>query len=134
MLFFYKLYVLGYFEQQLATLERITSPTTHIDRGRAFGSLGDCYFALHDPEEAAKYHEQHLAIALKLKSVRDQERAYTGLSQAMKALGNLQQALVCLEKRLVVAHEIGIAEKKALAYGELGKLHASLGKQMSHSW
>lgn len=46
----------------------------------------------------------------------------------MKALGNLQQALVCLEKRLVVAHEIGIAEKKALAYGELGKLHASLGK------
>lgn len=98
-LFIIQIFVLGYFEQQLATLERLSSPTAQLDRGRAFGSLGDCYDALGDPEEAAKCHEQHLACALKLKSARDQERAYRGLGQAQKALGNLQQALVCLEKR-----------------------------------
>lgn len=49
------------------------------------------------------------------------------LGQSQRSLGNLQQALVCLEKRLVVAHELGNAEAKAAAYGELGQLHASLG-------
>lgn len=43
-----------------------------------------------------------------------------------RTLGNLQQALVCLEKRLVVSHELGVAEAKAQAYGELGSLHISL--------
>ncbi|XP_023311093.1 tetratricopeptide repeat protein 28 [Anoplophora glabripennis] len=118
---------IGYFEQQLATLERLSSPTAQLDRGRAFGSLGDCYDALGDPEEAAKCHEQYLAISLKLKSARDQERAYRGLGQSQRSLGNLQQALVCLEKRLVVSHELGNPEAKAAAYGELGQLHATLG-------
>lgn len=70
---------IGYFEQQLATLERLSTPTSQLDKGRAFGNLGDCYDALGDPDEATKCHEQYLAIALKLKSVRDQERAYRGL-------------------------------------------------------
>lgn len=65
---------IGYFEQQLATLERLSTPTAQLDKGRAFGSLGDCYDALGDPEEAVKCHEQYLAIASKLKSLRDQER------------------------------------------------------------
>lgn len=34
---------------------------------------------------------------------------------------------MCLEKRLVVAHELGNAEGKAAAYGELGQMHATLG-------
>lgn len=118
---------IGYFEQQLATLERLSSSTAQLDKGRAFGSLGDCYDALGDPEEAVKCHEQYLAIALKLKSSRDQERAYRGLGQSQRTLGNLQQALVCLEKRLVVSHELGNPEAKAAAYGELGQLHANLG-------
>ncbi|KAI4455030.1 rapsyn-related [Holotrichia oblita] len=118
---------IGYFEQQLATLERLSTPTAQLDKGRAFGSLGDCYDALGDPEEAAKCHEQYLSIALKLKSVRDQERSYRGLGQSHKSIGNLQQALVCLEKRLVVSHELGNPEAKAAAYGELGQLHATLG-------
>lgn len=42
-------------------------------------------------------------------------------------MGNLQQALVCFEKRLVVAHELGEASDKAQAYGELGTLHRQLG-------
>lgn len=42
-------------------------------------------------------------------------------------MGNLQQALVCLEKRLVVSHELGAADAKAQAYGELGALHIALG-------
>lgn len=42
-------------------------------------------------------------------------------------MSNLQQALVCLEKRLVVSHELGNLDAKAAAYGELGQLHATLG-------
>ncbi|XP_050503121.1 tetratricopeptide repeat protein 28 isoform X2 [Diabrotica virgifera virgifera] len=118
---------IGNFEQQLATLERLSSPTAQLDKGRAFGSLGDCYDALGDPDEAVKCHEQYLAISLKLKSSRDQERAYRGLGQSQRSLGHLQQALVCLEKRLVVSHELGNLEAKAAAYGELGQLHATLG-------
>lgn len=34
---------------------------------------------------------------------------------------------MCLEKRLVVAHELEVPEAKAAAYGELGQLHATLG-------
>lgn len=41
-------------------------------------------------------------------------------------MGNLQEALVCLEKRLVVAHELGSLEAKASAYGDLGNIHSSL--------
>lgn len=89
--------------------------------------MGDCYDALGDLEEAVKCHEQHLATALKLKSLRDQERAYRGLGHSHKRLGNLQQALVCFEKRLVVAHELNSAEAKAVAYGDLGHIHSTLG-------
>ncbi|XP_039752578.1 tetratricopeptide repeat protein 28 [Pararge aegeria] len=117
---------IGYLEQQLAILERVNSPTCQLDKARALGSLGDCYDALGDPDEAAKYHEQHLAAALKLDNTREQERAYRGLGLSHKSVGNLQQALVCLEKRLVVSHELGIPEAKAQAYGELGALHIAL--------
>lgn len=89
--------------------------------------MGDCYDALGDFDEAVKCHEQHLAIGLKLKSARDQERAYRGLGHSHQCLGNLQQALVCFEKRLVVAHELNNSEAKASAYGELGHIHSTLG-------
>lgn len=69
----------------------------YLLQGRAFGNLGDCYDALGDLEEAVKCHEQHLATALKLKSSRDQERAYRGLGHSHKRLGNLQQALVSVQ-------------------------------------
>ncbi|XP_072934461.1 uncharacterized protein [Epargyreus clarus] len=117
---------IGYLEQQLAILERVNTPTCQLDKARALGSLGDCYDALGDPDEAAKCHEQHLAAALKLDNAREQERAYRGLGLSHKSVGNLQQALVCLEKRLVVSHELGIPEAKAQAYGELGALHIAL--------
>lgn len=55
------------------------------------------------------------------------ERAYRGLGHSHKRLGNLQQALVCFEKRLVVAHELNNPEAKASAYGELGHIHTTLG-------
>ncbi len=42
-------------------------------------------------------------------------------------MGNLQQSLVCFEKRLVVAHELGECGGKAQAYGELGQLAQSAG-------
>ncbi len=118
---------IGYFEQQLATLAQLSTSTAMLDKGRAFGNLGDCYDALGDYEEAIKNYEQCLAVALKTKSLRDQEHAYRGLGQSHRCLGNLQQALVCYEKRLVVAHELGNTQAKAQAYGELGNLHSVLG-------
>lgn len=122
---------IGYFEQQLALLEQLgSSSSTLLDKGRAYGSLGECYDALGDPEEAVKCHDQYLSIAIKAQSPRDQERAYRGLGSSYRSLGNLQQALVCLEKRLVVAHEQtaeGAVPGKAAAYGELGALHRQLG-------
>lgn len=70
---------------------------------------------------------QYLAIALKTKSPRDQERAYRGLGSSHRCIGNLQQALVCYEKRLVVSHELNIPAAKGSAYGELGHIHSLLG-------
>lgn len=66
-----------------------------------------------------KLYERHLKLAIALQSLRDQERAYSGLSHSHKSLGNLQEALVYSEKRLVVAHELG-NEAKAAAFGDLG--------------
>lgn len=98
---------IGCFEQQIACLEQIGSdqlmeqnmsssqnPNKDVEKGRAFGHLGQCYEALNDFEEAAKCHEQYLSHSLKAKSVRDQDNAYRELGQAYKHLGNLQQALV----------------------------------------
>ena len=42
-------------------------------------------------------------------------------------MGNLAQALVCYEKRLVVAHELNTPTAKGAAYGELGHIHYLLG-------
>lgn len=67
-----------------------------------------------------KCHERHLKLAIGLQSLRDQERAYSGLCHSHKSLGNLQEALVYAEKRLVVAHELG-NEAKAAAFGNLGR-------------
>ena len=70
---------------------------------------------------------QYLTISLKTKSPRDQERAYRGLGSSHRCVGNLQQALVCYEKRLVVSHELNTPAAKASAYGELGHIHSLLG-------
>ncbi|XP_068143002.1 tetratricopeptide repeat protein 28 [Drosophila tropicalis] len=119
---------IGCLEAQLGTLERVSLPSTQADRARALGHLGDCYAALGDYEEALKCHDRQLQLALGLSSHRDQERAYRGLGQARRALGQLPAALVCLEKRLVVAQlDLHSAEIKALAYGDLGHVHAALG-------
>lgn len=111
---------IGYFEQQLATLEPLITGTALLDKARALGNLGDCYEALGDLEEAIKCHEQQLTAATKLKRIRDQERAYRGLGRAREATGNLQEALVCFEKRLVTAHEVDSPEARGAAYGDLG--------------
>ncbi|XP_056434200.1 tetratricopeptide repeat protein 28 isoform X2 [Gadus chalcogrammus] len=119
---------IGYFEQQLAMLQQLSGAEGVLDRGRAFGSLADCYDALGDFEEAIQYYEKYLSVAQSLVHIQDQEKAYRGLGNAHRSMGNLQQALVCFEKRLVVAHELGgDGGGKAHAYGELGTLHSQLG-------
>ncbi|XP_064620053.1 tetratricopeptide repeat protein 28-like isoform X2 [Lineus longissimus] len=118
---------IGHFEQQLALLEQVAGNNAMLDKGRAFGNLGDCYESLFDFEEAVRCHEQYLAISQNLNFMVGQEKAYRGLGTAHRALGNLQQALVCFEKRLVVAHELDNAAAKGSAYGELGCLHSLLG-------
>uniref|UniRef100_A0A3B5MQT3 Tetratricopeptide repeat protein 28 n=1 Tax=Xiphophorus couchianus TaxID=32473 RepID=A0A3B5MQT3_9TELE len=119
---------IGYFEQQLAMLQQLSGSEGMLDRGRAYGSLADCYDALGDYEEAIQYYEKYLTVAQSLNHVQDQEKAYRGLGNAHRSMGSLQQALVCFEKRLVVAHELGgEGGGKAQAYGELGTLHSQLG-------
>ncbi|RVE66183.1 hypothetical protein OJAV_G00124190 [Oryzias javanicus] len=119
---------IGYLEQQLAMLQQLSGAEGMLDRGRAFGNLADCYDALGDFEEAVKNYEKYLTVAQSLNRVQDQEKAYRGLGRAHRSTGSLQQALVCLEKRLVAAHELGGEEGgKAQAYGELGTLHSQLG-------
>lgn len=80
---------IGYFEQQLSLLQ-----PDCLERGRAFGNMGNCFDALGDFAEAVKCHEQYLAISLKNKTLKEQDRAYRELGLAHKQLGNLQQALV----------------------------------------
>ncbi|KAJ8260857.1 hypothetical protein COCON_G00165800 [Conger conger] len=143
---------IGYLEQQLATLQQLSGNEAVLDRGRAYGNLGDCYEALGDYEEAIKYYDQYLSVAQSLNRMQDQEKAYRGLGNGhrfsallrkssmpgtnvgtgrcgcqLRAMGSLQQSLVCFEKRLVVAHELGESSTKAQAYGELGSLHSQLG-------
>ncbi len=90
---------IGCFEQQIACLEQQAPPGGgpgggDLERGRAFGHMGECYDAASIHDEAAKCQEQYLALSLKAKSVKDQDKAYRELGQAYKNLGNLQQALV----------------------------------------
>ena len=65
-----------------------------LERGRALGHIGSCHQALANHKKAAVFHQEHLAIALKTKSAKDQERAYRELGTALKNTGNLQEALV----------------------------------------
>ena len=86
---------IGCFEQQIACLEQSSGqPNLDLEKGRAFGHLGNCYENIQDFDEAAKCHEHYLSHSLKAKSVRDQDKAYRQLGQAYKHLGNLQQSLV----------------------------------------
>ena len=111
---------------------------------KVLANLGDCYDALGELGQSVRYHEQFLALALKTRSVRDQDRAYRGLGNTHRSLGNLQDALVsenhaprktvhvlfcqvCFEKRLVISHDLSEPGATAAAYGELGDIHRMLG-------
>ena len=65
-----------------------------LEKSRACGNLGSCYEGIGNYEKAAQYYEQYLALSLKTKNVKDQDRAYRDLGSAHKNLGHLQQALV----------------------------------------
>ena len=132
------------FESQLRSLEK-TAKAGAKEKARVLGNLGDCYDALGLLGQSVGYHEQFLALALKSRSLRDQDRAYRGLGNTHRNLGNLQDALVsgecltlpgdslalfcqvCFEKRLVISHDLSEPGASAAAYGELGDIHRMLG-------
>ncbi|KAH9507040.1 Tetratricopeptide repeat protein 28 [Dermatophagoides farinae] len=87
-------------------------------------SIGDCHFAQRRYDEAIKFYTDFVSTS---KSLIDQEHVYCLLGKCYQLVNNLQQALVSYEKRLVIAHEIGCDQTKAMAYGELGHLHRLLG-------
>ncbi|XP_023245783.1 tetratricopeptide repeat protein 28 [Copidosoma floridanum] len=126
---------INYFEQELVYLEQSWSSdtratgagTTLLEKIRALGNLGDCYVSLGQTTEAISAYEQQLAAALQLRNVKEQEKAYRGLGRAREASGNHHEALVCFEKILMLAaHEADCPESRAAAYGDLGRIHASL--------
>lgn len=53
-----------------------------LDKGRAFGNLGECYEQLGDFEESVRCHDQYLIIAQNASSLIDQDKAYHGLGNA----------------------------------------------------
>ena len=135
------------FESQLRSLEKTTKAGAK-EKARVLGNLGDCYDALGQLGQSVGYHEQFLALALKTRNLRDQDRAYRGLGNTHRNLGNLQDALVsgesvyltgrrgdsfalfcqvCFEKRLVISHDLSEPGATAAAYGELGDIHRMLG-------
>ncbi|KAH9419028.1 Tetratricopeptide repeat protein 28 [Dermatophagoides pteronyssinus] len=107
----------------------MSSTTTIIDNlivsnTNCSRSIGDCYFAQRRYDDAIKFYLDFLSAS---KSLSDQEQIYCLLGKCYQLINNLQQSLVSYEKRLVIAHEIGCNQTKALAYGELGHLHRLLG-------
>ena len=84
------------FESQLRSLEK-TAKAGAREKARVLGNLGDRYDALGQLGQSVGFHEQFLALALKTRSLRDQDRAYRGLGNTHRNLGNLQDALVSWE-------------------------------------
>ncbi|CAL8082559.1 unnamed protein product [Orchesella dallaii] len=129
-----------FFELQISVLEALMSSNSKIamlvlvEKGRAYGNLGDCFSALNDFEEAIRCHDRSLQISLKTPSLRDQERTYRALGLAHKAVGNAATALMYFEKRLSVinltANDCGSEDSshlRASAYGDIGQEQLELG-------
>ncbi len=98
---------IGYFEQQIALLDQFESTIKcHNNRkAKSHCHLGDCYHALNDYDEAIKCFANYLSLST---STEDQEKAYRSLGKCYQLVNNLSQALVAYEKRLVLAHELGL--------------------------
>jgi len=98
---------IGYFEQQIQLLDQFsTTMKCHNDRkAKSHCRLGDCYYALNDYDEAIKCYANYLSLS---SSPEDQEKAYRSLGKCQQLVNNLSQALVAYEKRLVLAHELGL--------------------------
>lgn len=121
----------SYFEQQLTILESLCSLTSSssalvfLEKGRAYGNLGDCFNATNDHAEAIRCHEKSLQISVKGGSGRDQEKTLRSIASAYKALGNGAQVIAAYEKRLAVIlssdeNEFEVS-LRATAYGDLGR-------------
>nr|CAD7396932.1 unnamed protein product [Timema cristinae] len=110
-------------------LERAKELKDNAVEAQAFGNLGIARLNMAHYEDAIGYLEQQLATLEQLSTPTATLDKVTliGLGHSHKCLGNLQQALVCFEKRLVVAHELNSPNSKASAYGELGHIHSTLG-------
>mgnify|MGYP001792037436 CR=1 FL=1 len=68
------------------TFPQVVGTRALLDKGRAFGNLGECYEQLGDFEESVRCHDQYLIIAQNTTSLTDQDKAYRGLGNAHRSL------------------------------------------------
>lgn len=113
------------FEQEISLLKYLTGPRIRTELGRANCNIADCYDAIGSHRKAIGFYEKYQKM--NPDSLLDQNYAYHGLGCAYQAIGELSQGLVCLEKRLVIAHSLKDSAITCCAYGELGCLHSLVG-------
>ena len=111
------------FEKQLEIL--IKRDAGELEEGRCRGNIAECYFYLKNFKESLRSYQLCLDLVSTAGSVLDEDMAYKCLSAVHKAMGNMQEARVCTEKRLVLSQDVEDAVK-CEAYSELAEIHLSM--------
>eukprot|EP00116_Pleurobrachia_bachei_P000944 sb/3461206/ len=90
----------------------------------ALGSIGHCYTALGDLEQALTCHQQCVDLATEAGDKVSVAQEYGSLSQE---LGLLEEALSAHKKHLVKALEMRDRAAEGRVYGNLGNIHCAMG-------
>ncbi|XP_022778083.1 tetratricopeptide repeat protein 28-like [Stylophora pistillata] len=94
----------------------------------AHGRLGHVCLSLGEIQNAKKYYQKALAIAIEIGDREEESTTYRNLGVAFFSLGEYQTAKKYAEKALAIAIEIGDREGEKSAYRDLGCVFHSLGK------
>ena len=77
-------------------------------------------------QEALKYHQKLLEIALQSGDKRGEASEYTKIGSAHHRLGNYHEALKYQQKLLEIVLELGNKRGEGIAYGHIGNAHKNL--------